>query len=47
MLHCSFMDMNWQWGNRSNPADAADGPQTYDNHLYYSFGVSLLGRRFW
>ena len=36
------MDVSWQWGNRSNPADAQDGPQTYDNHLYYSFGVSRL-----
>ena len=35
------MDMGWQWaGDPSNPADAKDGPQTYDNHLYYSFGVS-------
>ena len=34
------MDVSWQWGNRSNPADAEDGPQSYDNHLYYSFGVS-------
>jgi hypothetical protein len=31
----SFMDINWQWGNPSNPADAAIGPQVYDNHLYY------------
>ncbi|KAF9653334.1 glycoside hydrolase family 5 protein [Thelephora ganbajun] len=37
-LTTNFMDMNWQWGDRSNPADAKDGPQTYDNHLYYSFG---------
>ena len=37
------MDLNWQYGNnRSDPADAMDGPQTYDRHLYYSFGVSLL-----
>ena len=40
MLSHSFMDVSWQSGNRSNPADAKDGPQTYDNHLYYSFGVS-------
>jgi hypothetical protein len=37
------MDMIWQSGSdRSNPADAKNGPQTYDDHLYYSFGVSLL-----
>lgn len=30
------MDVNWQYtGNPiSNPADAAIGPQLYDNHLY-------------
>lgn len=33
---CSFMDINWQYNNPSNPADAAMGPQAYDNHLYYS-----------
>ena len=32
----SFMDIGWQNSNPSNPADAADGPQGYDNHLYYS-----------
>ena len=37
---CSFMDINWQHNNPANPADAAIGPQGYDNHLYYSFGVS-------
>jgi len=40
------MDMNWQWGTPenppSNPADAKDGPQGYDNHLYFSFGASPL-----
>ena len=37
----SFMDVNWQWNNPdANPADAAIGPMVYDNHLYYSFGVS-------
>lgn len=31
------MDMSWQWNHPAgNPADAAIGPQTYDNHLYYS-----------
>ncbi|TFK61708.1 glycoside hydrolase family 5 protein [Pluteus cervinus] len=37
-LTTNFMDINWQWGSPSNPADAAIGPQNYDNHLYYSFG---------
>lgn len=37
-LVTNFMDVNWQYNNPSNPADAADGPQAYDNHLYYSFG---------
>jgi len=39
-LTTNFMDVSWQWptANRSNPADAKDGPQTYDNHLYFSFG---------
>jgi hypothetical protein len=32
----SFMDVNWQHTNPSNPADVAVGPQAYDNHLYYS-----------
>ena len=31
----SFMDMGWQYNNPPNPADAAIGPQNYDNHLYY------------
>ena len=35
------MDVSWQYNNPPNPADAKDGPQTYDNHLYYSFGVGL------
>jgi len=34
----NFMDVNWQFNSPSNPADAAIGPQAYDNHLYYSFG---------
>jgi hypothetical protein len=29
------MDVNWQYNNPPNPAAAAIGPQTYDNHLYY------------
>lgn len=31
-----FMDVNWQYNNPPNPADAKIGPQIYDNHLYYS-----------
>ena len=46
MFSCSFMDIDWQQGNRSNPADAKDGPQTYDNHIYYSFGVNLPAQKF-
>ncbi|PFH50219.1 glycoside hydrolase family 5 protein [Amanita thiersii Skay4041] len=37
-LTTNFMDINWQHNNPSNPANAAIGPQIYDNHLYYSFG---------
>ncbi|KAH7909702.1 glycoside hydrolase family 5 protein [Hygrophoropsis aurantiaca] len=37
-LTTNFMDVNWQYNNPANPADAAMGPQAYDNHLYYSFG---------
>ncbi|RDB18518.1 Glucan endo-1,6-beta-glucosidase B [Hypsizygus marmoreus] len=37
-LITNFMDINWQHNNPANPADAAIGPQIYDNHLYYSFG---------
>lgn len=35
--YLSFMDINWQFNNPSNPHDAALGPQSYDNHLYYSY----------
>lgn len=38
-LVCSFMDVNWQYNDPPNPADAAVGPQGYDNHLYYNYGV--------
>ncbi|KAK7686302.1 hypothetical protein QCA50_010526 [Cerrena zonata] len=41
-LVTNFMDVNWQHNSPPNPADAAIGPQGYDNHLYYSFGVNLL-----
>ncbi|KAF7370971.1 Glycoside hydrolase family 5 protein [Mycena sanguinolenta] len=37
-LVTNFMDIGWQHNNPANPADAAIGPQGYDNHLYYSFG---------
>lgn len=37
-LITNFMDMTWQHNNPPNPADAKDSPQTYDDHLYYSFG---------
>lgn len=30
------MDINWQYNSPPNPAEAAIGPQAYDNHLYYS-----------
>ena len=31
----SFMDVLWQYNSPPNPADAANGPQAYDHHLYY------------
>ncbi|KAJ7035549.1 glycoside hydrolase family 5 protein, partial [Mycena alexandri] len=34
-LITNFMDINWQYNSPPNPADAAIGPQGYDNHLYY------------
>ncbi|KAG6330263.1 hypothetical protein ID866_8826 [Astraeus odoratus] len=37
-LVTNFMNVNWQNNNSSNPADAAMGPQAYDDHLYYKFG---------
>ncbi|KAJ7272648.1 glycoside hydrolase family 5 protein [Mycena haematopus] len=37
-LVTNFMDVNWQYNSPANPADAAIGPQGYDNHLYYVFG---------
>ncbi|KAH7339142.1 glycoside hydrolase superfamily [Rhizoctonia solani] len=33
-----FMNKDWQFNNPPNPADAANGPQLYDAHLYFSFG---------
>ncbi|KAJ3551313.1 hypothetical protein NM688_g4777 [Phlebia brevispora] len=38
MLVTNFMDVNWQYDNPPNPANAAIGPAGFDNHLYYSFG---------
>ncbi|KIK57089.1 glycoside hydrolase family 5 protein [Collybiopsis luxurians FD-317 M1] len=38
LLISNFMDVNWQNDNPPNPANAALGPQGYDNHLYYVFG---------
>jgi hypothetical protein len=35
------MNRDWQYldnGTVPNPADAAHGPQLYDNHLYFNFG---------
>ncbi|KAJ2915952.1 hypothetical protein MD484_g4479, partial [Candolleomyces efflorescens] len=37
-LITNFMNVNWQYNNPSNPADAKKGPQAYDNHMYYSYG---------
>ncbi|KAI4525095.1 glycoside hydrolase [Schizophyllum commune Loenen D] len=37
-LVTNLMDSSWQHFTGPNPAEAADGPQVYDNHLYYSFG---------
>lgn len=38
------MDMNWQWNNPANPADAAIGPGLYDNHLYYGYVLATWKR---
>lgn len=35
------MNRDWQRlkdGTVPNPADAAHGPQLYDNHMYFNFG---------
>ncbi|KEP49177.1 glycoside hydrolase family 5 protein [Rhizoctonia solani 123E] len=37
-LMTTFMSKDWQYNNPPNPADAANGPQLYDAHLYFSFG---------
>jgi len=37
-LTTNFIDIQWQYNNPPNPAAAAIGPQSYDHHLYYSFG---------
>ncbi|KDN35654.1 hypothetical protein RSAG8_11397, partial [Rhizoctonia solani AG-8 WAC10335] len=31
-------DCDWQYNNPPNPADAANGPQLYDAHLYFAYG---------
>ena len=36
------MDIGWQYNNPPNPANATIGAAGYDNHLYYSFGVSYV-----
>ncbi|KDN33673.1 hypothetical protein RSAG8_13236, partial [Rhizoctonia solani AG-8 WAC10335] len=41
-LMTSFQNRDWQYNNPPNPADAAIGPQLYDAHLYFSFGVGSL-----
>ncbi|KAI0258700.1 glycoside hydrolase family 5 protein [Gloeopeniophorella convolvens] len=41
-LTTNFMDVLWQHDSPSNPADAAIGPQSYDDHLYYR--LALLSR---
>jgi hypothetical protein len=35
----SFMDYNWQFNGQPNAAKSILGPASYDDHLYYSFGV--------
>ncbi|VDC00954.1 unnamed protein product [Peniophora sp. CBMAI 1063] len=37
-LSTNFMDVSWQYNDPPNAAQAALGPQTYDNHLYYLYG---------
>ncbi|CAE6351107.1 unnamed protein product [Rhizoctonia solani] len=37
-LMTAFMNKDWQYNNPPNPAEAANGPQFYDAHLYFSFG---------
>ncbi|KZT58409.1 glycoside hydrolase family 5 protein [Calocera cornea HHB12733] len=42
-LATNFMNRDWQYSNDPsdpvvNPADAAKGPQVYDNHLYFCYG---------
>ncbi|KAH7339141.1 glycoside hydrolase superfamily [Rhizoctonia solani] len=37
-LMTTFQNRDWQYNNPPNPADAANGPQLYDAHLYFSFG---------
>ncbi|EUC58895.1 glycoside hydrolase family 5 protein [Rhizoctonia solani AG-3 Rhs1AP] len=37
-LMTAFPNRDWQYNNPPNPADAANGPQLYDAHLYFAFG---------
>ncbi|QRW22470.1 Cellulase (glycosyl hydrolase family 5 protein) [Rhizoctonia solani] len=37
-LMTTFMNKDWQYNNPPNPTAAANGPQLYDAHLYFSFG---------
>ncbi|CAE6475752.1 unnamed protein product [Rhizoctonia solani] len=37
-LMTTFQNRDWQYNNPPNPTDAANGPQLYDAHLYFSFG---------
>lgn len=30
------MDVSWQYNIPTNAADGADGPASYDDHLYYA-----------
>ncbi|KAG2364647.1 hypothetical protein BDR07DRAFT_1279240 [Suillus spraguei] len=38
-LVANFMDVNWQYNNPPNPANAVNGPQAYDDHMYFSLAV--------
>ncbi|CAE6454224.1 unnamed protein product [Rhizoctonia solani] len=37
-LMTAFPNRDWQYNSPPNPADAANGPQLYDAHLYFAFG---------
>ncbi|KAJ8583531.1 glycoside hydrolase family 5 protein [Rhizopogon salebrosus TDB-379] len=40
-LVTNFMDVNWQYNNPPNPADAANGPQAYDDHCVFLVGPGV------